>query len=103
MRFKAVIRGWRHQAQQLRATALLSLKDISLVRKMQENHDLILFPTGWWSSVVDTLDPDELGWWYRVSEPIRFRECKDCGKRIGEDMPVKNRGCGRTVDLPSFI
>ncbi len=28
MRFKAVIRGWRHQSQQLRATALLSLNDI---------------------------------------------------------------------------
>ncbi len=47
MRFKAVIRGWRHQSQQLRATALLSLDDISLVREMQENHDLILLPTGW--------------------------------------------------------
>ena len=95
MRFKAVIRGWSHQAQQLRATALLSLNDISLVRKMQENHDLILLPAGWWSSAVDTLDPDELGWWYRVSEPIRFRECKACGKRIGEDMPVKHRGCSK--------
>ena len=47
MRFKAVIRGWSHQAQQLRANALLSLNDISLVRKMQENHDLILLPAGW--------------------------------------------------------
>jgi hypothetical protein len=74
MRFKTVIRGWRHQSQQLRTTALLSLNDISLVRKMQENHDLILLPVGWWPSAIDTLDPDEFGWWYRVSEPIRFRE-----------------------------
>jgi hypothetical protein len=80
MRFKTVIRGWRHQPQQLRVTALLSLNDISLVRKMQENHDLILLPTDWWTSVIDTLNPDELGWWYRVSEPIRFRECKPVGK-----------------------
>jgi hypothetical protein len=95
MRFKAVIRGWSHQAQQLRATSLLSLNDISLDREMQENHDLILLPSGWWTSVVDTLDPDELGWWYRVSEPIRFRECKACGQRIGEDMPVKHRRCSK--------
>ncbi len=95
MRFKAVIRGWRHQSQQLLVTDLLSLNDISLVRKMQENHDLILLPASWWTSAIDTLDPDEFGWWYRVSEPIHFRECKDCGKRIGEDMPVKHRGCSK--------
>jgi hypothetical protein len=59
---------------------------------MQENHDPILLPAVWWSSTVNTLDPDELGWWYRVSEPIRFRECKVCWKRIGEDMIVKHRG-----------
>ena len=47
MKFKAAIRGWSHQAQQLRATALLSLNDISLVREMQEGHDLILLPTEW--------------------------------------------------------
>ena len=92
MKFKAAIRGWSHQAQQLRATALLSLNDISLVREMQEGHDLILLPADWWPSAADTLDPGELGWWYRVSEPIRFRECKACGKRIGEDMPVKHKG-----------
>ena len=92
MKFKAAIRGWSHQAQQLRATALLSLNDISLVREMQEGHDLILLPADWWPSAADTLDPGELGWWYRVSEPIRFRECKACGKRIGEDIPVKHKG-----------
>ena len=47
MRFKAAIRGWSHQAQQLPTTALLSLNDRSLVREMQENHDLILLPAGW--------------------------------------------------------
>ena len=93
MRFKAVIRGWSHQAQQLRTTALLNLNDISLVREMQENHDLILLPVEWWSSAVDTIDPDESGWWYRVSEPTRFRDCTSCGKRIGKDMSVESRGC----------
>ncbi len=95
MRFKAVIRGWSHQEQQPRATALLRLNDISMTREMQESHDLILLPASWWPSAIDTLDPDELGWWYRVSEPIRFKECKACGKRIGEDMPAKHRGCSK--------
>ncbi len=49
MRFTEVIRGWSHQAQQSRATALLNLNDISLVREMQENRDLILpdLPVEW--------------------------------------------------------
>ena len=93
MRFKATIRGWSHQAQQLRATALLNLNDISLVREMQENRDLILLPVSWWTSAVDTIDPDESGWWYRVSEPTRFRDCESCGKGIGKDMSVESQGC----------
>ena len=44
LRFKAAIRGWSHQAQQRRATALLNLTDISLVKEMQGNRDLILLP-----------------------------------------------------------
>ncbi len=47
MKFKAAIRGWSHQPQQLRTTVLLSLNDISLVREMQEGHDLILLPADW--------------------------------------------------------
>jgi hypothetical protein len=47
LRFKAAIRGWSHQVHQLRTTALLNLNDISLVREMQENRDLILLPTNW--------------------------------------------------------
>ena len=47
MKFKAAIRGWSHQVQQLRTTVLLNLNDISLVREMQENRDLILLPTNW--------------------------------------------------------
>ncbi len=52
MKFLAAIRGWSHQAQQLRATTLLRLNDISLVREIQEGHDLILLPTDWWSSAA---------------------------------------------------
>ena len=93
LRFKAAIRGWSHQAQQRRATALLNLIDISLVREMQVSRDLILLPAEWWPSAVDTMDPNELGWWYRVSEPTRFRECASCGNRIGKEASVESRDC----------
>ena len=95
IKFKETIRGWSHQTKQLRVTALLRLNDISMTREMQENHDIILLPASWWSSTADTLDPDELGWWYRVSEPIHFRKCKVSGKRIGEDIQAKHRGCSK--------
>ena len=60
IRFKATIRGWSHQAHQHRATALLSLQNEPLVRRMRENQDLILLPANWWSLVMDTSEPNEL-------------------------------------------
>ena len=60
IRFKATIRGWSHQAHQHRATALLSLQNEPLVRRMRENQDLILLPANWWSLVMDTLEPNEM-------------------------------------------
>ena len=47
---------------------------------------------------MGTLEPNELGWWYKVTDPIRFKECRACAKRIGEDVPVGHetldkRGC----------
>ena len=93
MRFKAAIRGWTHKAQQRRATTLLSFIDIALARDMQEKHDLILLPVEWWPSAAHTIDPGELGWWYKISEPIRFIECEACGHRIGTDMSTEFRGC----------
>jgi hypothetical protein len=40
---------------------------------------------------MDTLEPNESGWWYRISDPIRFRECKACRKRIGEDVQTGHK------------
>ncbi len=60
---------------------------------MQVNRDLILLPAEWWPSTVDTMDPNELGWWYRVSEHTRFRECASCGNRIGKETSVESRDC----------
>ena len=58
---------------------------------MQEDQDLILLPATWWSLTIDTLEPNESGWWYKVSDPIRFRECKSCSKRIGEDVQTGHK------------
>ena len=55
---------------------------------------------------MDTLEPNESGWWYKVSDPIRFRECKACAKRIGEDVQTGQKmlhigGCPKCpVGLP---
>ena len=40
---------------------------------------------------MDTLEPNESGWWYKVSDPIRFRECKACAKRIGENVQTGHK------------
>jgi hypothetical protein len=59
IRFKATIRGWSHQAHQHRVTALLSLQNEPLVRRMRENQDLILLPANWWQLAMDTLEPND--------------------------------------------
>ena len=93
MRFKAAIRGWTHRAHQLRATTLLNFNSISLPRDMQEKHDLILLPAEWWPSAAHTIEPGELGWWYKISEPVRFIECATCGNRICTGMQTESTGC----------
>ncbi len=85
IRFKTTIRGWSHRDHQHSVTSLLSLQDEPLVRRMSENQDLVLLPVNWWT-FANTLTPNESGWWYKVSGPIRFRECKACARRIGEDV-----------------
>jgi hypothetical protein len=90
IRFKATIRGWSHRTNQHRATALLSLQDEPMVRRIRENQDLVLLPVNWWS-LANTLEPNESGWWYKVSGPIRFRECKACPKRIREDVQTGHK------------
>ncbi len=58
---------------------------------MQENQDLFLLPATWWPLAMDTLEPNESGWWYKVSDPIRFRECKARAKRIGVDVQTGHK------------
>jgi hypothetical protein len=54
IRFKTTIIGWSHRTHQHRATAILSLQNEPLARRMRENQDLILLPANWWTLVMDT-------------------------------------------------
>ena len=103
MKFKAAIRGWNNKTQQLRATTLLNFNNISLPREMQEKHDLILLPTEWWPSAAHTIEPGELGWWYKIAEPIRFMECVTCGNRICTGIQTEYGGCRKCPTILSPI
>ena len=47
--------------------------------------------------MTDTLESNELVWWYKVSDYIRFKECKTCVKRIGEDFQVGHKTLGMRI------
>ncbi len=32
------------------------------------------------------MEPEDPGWWYTVNEPVKFRECRLCIKRRGDDL-----------------
>ena len=70
IQFKATIRGWSHRAQQHRATTLPSLRNEPMVKRIQENQDLVLLPTTWWSLTMGTLEPNELGYGIRSLTPF---------------------------------
>ena len=48
----------------------------------------------WWSLATGTLTPNALGWWYKVSDSIRFKECRSFAKRIGEDVEIGHKPLG---------
>ena len=37
------------------------------------------------------MEPEDLGWWYTVNEPIKFRECRLCTNRRGNDLDEETR------------
>ena len=95
IRFKVAIRGWRRRAHQHRANPLLLLQSEPMAKRMQEEvQDLIFLPKSWWSSATDSLEPTELGWWYKVSDSIHFKGCKACANRIGENFKAGQKTLG---------
>ncbi len=85
IRFRDVIRGWSNNSQQAQARALLALSDDEMAKALKNKQDIILIPKHWWPDAKDTLEPEEPGWWYTVSDVICFQECRACKKRLGKD------------------
>ena len=74
MKFKVSISGWKDNEQQSRARALLLLTDEQMGTKLQVERNGFLIPRDFSPETVITLEPEELGWCYTVSDSIRFRE-----------------------------
>ncbi len=53
--------------------------------------------------------PEDLEWWYTVNEPVKFRECRLCIKRRGDDLDEETRathskeckGCAKILQEPT--
>ncbi len=53
--------------------------------------DIILIPRDWWPDKVGSVEPEDLGWWYTVNEPVKFRLCRLCMERRGDDLDEETR------------
>jgi len=91
LRFKASIRGWSHKTHITRAEALLALQDQPMTAALRNNKDILLIPRAWWLNKTESLDPEDPGWWYTVTKAIRFRECRTCERRRGDDLDKETK------------
>jgi hypothetical protein len=109
IRFQVSVRGWKHNAHQFRARTLLTMEDKKMAKQLRVDKDIILLPKDWWSDKAGQLEPEDRGWWYTVTEPVKFRECKVCTNRRGDDLDeetrtmhgIKCKGCA--VILPGSV
>jgi hypothetical protein len=75
---------------------------------LHRDKDIILIPRDWWPDKAGSLEPKDLGWWYTVNEPIKFRECRLCINRRGNDLDEELRamhskeckGCAEILQEP---
>jgi hypothetical protein len=58
---------------------------------IQKEKHIKLVPRKWWPEKTHTLAPQEPGWWYTISEEVRFQECGICLKRIASDLDEETR------------
>jgi hypothetical protein len=40
---------------------------------LRDDKDIILIPRDWWLDKTGRLEPEDRGWWYTVTEPVKFR------------------------------
>ncbi len=91
IRFRVSVRGWNNKAHQSRAQTLLDKTDTRMATTLHSDKDIILIPRDWGSDKVGSLEPEDLGWWYTVNEPVKFRVCRLCMERRGDDLDEETR------------
>ena len=109
IRFRASVRGWNNKTHQSRAHTLLSKTDKQMVTALRNDRDIILIPRNWWPDKTGSLEPEDRGWWYTVTEPVKFRVCEVCTDRRGDDLDVETRamhskeckGCAEMLQEPT--
>jgi hypothetical protein len=85
IQFQVRIKGWSDLKQQNRAKTLLTLSDKKMVKSLQHHRDILFIPRSWWPYLHNTLEQDEPGWWYTVSNEMGYQGCRSCKNRIGKD------------------
>ena len=91
VRFRASIRGWSNGAHLVRAESLLAMQDTPMTAALQNNKDILLIPKVWWPNKTESLDPEDPGWWYTITKAIKFRECRMCDRRRGDDLDKETK------------
>jgi ribonuclease HI len=109
IRFRASVRGWNNKTHQSRAQTLLGKSDKQLVTTLRNDRDILLIPRNWWPDKIGSLEPEDKGWWYTVTEPVKFRVCEVCTDRRGNDLDEVTRamhsrvcrGCAKMLQEPT--
>jgi hypothetical protein len=85
IQFQVRVKGWIDLTQQNRVKTILTLSNKKMVKSLQHHRDILLIPRSWWSHLYNTLEQDEPGWWYTVSNEMGYQGCRSCKNRIGKD------------------
>ena len=109
IRFRVAVRGWDNTTHRSRAHTLLSKTDKQMVTALRNDRDIILIPRNWWPDKTGSLEPEDRGWWYTVTEPVKFRVCEVCTDRRGDDLDKETRamhskeckGCADMLQEPT--
>ena len=109
IRFRASVRGWNKKTHQSRTQTLLDKTDKQMVTMLRNDQDILLIPRKWWPDRTGSLEPEDPGWWYTVTEPVKFRVCEVCTDRRGNDLDEETRamysrecrGCAKMLKEPT--
>jgi hypothetical protein len=88
---------------------LLGKSDKQLVTTLRNDRDILLIPRNWWPDKIGSMEPEDKGWWYTVTEPVKFRVCEVCTDRRGNDLDEVTRamhsrvcrGCAKMLQEPT--